>query len=839
MVAKKDDDFVMTIDEEEDIPYLEEENEDLEEDEEANQKKSNKKKKESKAAKKKGEDADGLDPNFTFDIGGGAHAGPLHAWDFKEARALLKEKATTSALDIDEIIERKRTSNKSKGKNDKKKQDKTATKEPTIDDDDEDIAADGFGGGASDEELEEAHEFVDLDSEEDEEEGSAGEDENLEGDEEEENDEVEDEDEDEDEEDDEEDDDEDDEENEDDDDDDDENEEEDEYEKERKKEYFAPEAENPDEIHESFASMNLSRPIMKGLTQVGFVQPTSIQAKTIPVALLGKDICGSAVTGSGKTAAFIVPILERLLYRPRQAACTRVLILCPTRELAIQCHSVAVKLASYTDIGFCLCVGGLSLKTQEAQLRQKPDVIIATPGRLIDHVRNSMSVTLDEIDILVMDEADRMLEEGFAAELNEIVKACPKSRQTMLFSATMTDNVDELIRLSLNRPVRLFVDPTNAAASRLVQEFVRIRQHREADRAAVLLALCKKSFKHRVIIFFRSKAAAHQMKIAFGLLGLRAAELHGNLTQEQRLKALEEFRDEQVDYLLATDLASRGLDIKGIETVINFNMPQQFAQYLHRVGRTARAGRAGRSVTLVGEGDRKLLRMAVKSAPKEQIKQRVVSPDLVSKYREKLESLQDQIREVMQEEKEEKALRQAEMEVRKSQNLLTHEAEIYSRPARTWFQSEKEKQQSKEIGKAHYNAQFEPAEDKKRKRGEEVKRDKYAGLSRKKRRRLQILEEEKAEARSVGNLKAIRAVKKAARPTKIGKVRESSAGRSVSQSSGGATKKGGFEAELTDFTKRRAGANVQAVKKSKAKMNAKGGKGKAKGKVGGGKKGKR
>lgn len=153
--------------------------------------------------------------------------------------------------------------------------------------------------------------------------------------------------------------------------------------------------------------MNLSRPILKGLASVGFVKPTEIQARTIPVALLGKDICGGAVTGSGKTAAFIVPIIERLLYRPRQTPATRVLILCPTRELAAQVHSVATKLASYTDISFCLCVGGLNLKRQEAELKTKPDVVVATPGRLIDHVRNSAGFALDSCEILVMDEADR------------------------------------------------------------------------------------------------------------------------------------------------------------------------------------------------------------------------------------------------------------------------------------------------------------------------------------------------------------------------------------------------------------------------------------------------
>lgn len=294
-----------------------------------------------------------------------------------------------------------------------------------------------------------------------------------------------------------------------------------------------------------------------------------------------------------------------------------------------------------------------------------------------------------------------MLEDGFADELGEIVKACPRSRQTMLFSATMTDNVDQLIRMSLNNPVRLFVDRSNQAASRLIQEFVRIRQNRESDRSAILLALCRKTFKNKVIVFFRSKVAAHQMKVLFGLMSLNAAELHGNLTQEQRLEALERFRDGEVDYLLATDLAARGLDIKGVETVINFNMPTQFAQYLHRIGRTARAGRNGRSVTLVGEQDRKMLKMAIKSS-EGKVKNRVVNHEVVEKYKKRVESLQPQIKEILEEEKEERALRNAEMRLKKSENLLHHGAEIYSRPARTWFQTETEKKKAKKVSKADH-----------------------------------------------------------------------------------------------------------------------------------------
>lgn len=173
------------------------------------------------------------------------------------------------------------------------------------------------------------------------------------------------------------------------------------------------------------------------------------------------------------------------------------------------------------------------MKAQEVALRTRPDVLIATPGRLIDHLRNSPTFTLDTLDILVLDEADRMLSDGFADELTEIIKSCPLSRQTMLFSATMTDSVDELVKMSLNKPVRLFVDPKRSTARGLLQEFVRVRAGKEAERAALLVSLCKRTFKSRVIIFFRSKKLAHQMRTVFSLLDMKCNELHGDLTQEQ------------------------------------------------------------------------------------------------------------------------------------------------------------------------------------------------------------------------------------------------------------------------------------------------------------------
>ena len=306
----------------------------------------------------------------------------------------------------------------------------------------------------------------------------------------------------------------------------------------RREAFFAPEeklkkSETKDLSSNSFQNMSLSRPILRGLAAVGFSEPTPIQSQTIPIALLGKDVVGGAVTGSGKTAAFIIPILERLLYRPKKVPTSRVAILMPTRELAVQCFNVARKLASFTDVTFCQLVGGFSLREQENVLRSRPDVIIATPGRFIDHMRNSASFTVDTLEILILDEADRMLEDGFADELNEILTTIPKSRQTMLFSATMTDSVDKLIRVGLNRPVRLMVDARKQTVGTLVQEFVRLRLGREDKRLGYLMYLCHNVYTERVIIFFRQKSEAHRVRIVFGLCGLKAAELHGSMSQEQ------------------------------------------------------------------------------------------------------------------------------------------------------------------------------------------------------------------------------------------------------------------------------------------------------------------
>ncbi|KAI3929106.1 hypothetical protein MKW92_027689 [Papaver armeniacum] len=506
----------------------------------------------------------------------------------------------------------------------------------------------------------------------------------------------------------------------------------------------------------SFMDLHISRPLLRACEALGYNKPTPIQAACIPLALSGRDICGSAITGSGKTAAFTLPVLERLLFRPKRIHAIRVLVLTPTRELAVQVHSMIEKLAQFTDIRCCLVVGGLSTKVQEAALRSMPDIVVATPGRMIDHLRNTMSVGLEDLAVLILDEADRLLELGFSAEISELVRVCPKKRQTMLFSATLTEQVDELIKLSLNKPLRLSADPSTKRPASLTEEVVRVRRAREVNQEAVLLALCSKTFTSQVIIFSGTKEAAHRLKIIFGLCGLKAAELHGNLTQVQRLDALEVFRKQEVDFLIATDVAARGLDIIGVKTVINFACPRDLTSYVHRVGRTARAGRAGYAVTFVTDNDRSILRAIAKRAGSK-LRSRIVAEQSISKWCQTIEQLEDQVSEVLQEEREERAIRKAEMEATKAENIIKHRDEIFSRPKKTWFSTEREKLLASQAAKkaAMNNGQgpskevisVQEAEDLKMK--EKRKREREKNMPRKKRRRLEanreMLEDQEAE----------------------------------------------------------------------------------------------
>jgi ATP-dependent RNA helicase DDX27 len=483
----------------------------------------------------------------------------------------------------------------------------------------------------------------------------------------------------------------------------------------------SPKNDDADEV-EAFTQLTLSRPLLRGIVAMGYVKPTKIQSSVIPVALAKRDICASAVTGSGKTAAFLLPILERLLYRALGR--TKCLILTPTRELAAQCMGMISTLSQFTKITSVLVVGGSkNMNSQISELRTRPQIIVATPGRLLDHVTNSAGVTLEEVEFLVLDEADRLLDLGFQDEVNELIKACPIDRQTLLFSATMNTKVDDLILLSLKRPVRIRISDKGSNSSggrdlevapRLEQEFIRVRSGNEGvNREAMLVALLTRTFSTQTIVFFDTKKKAHRMMILCGLCGIQCAELHGNLTQSQRLESLEKFRKGEVEILLATDLAARGLDISRVETVINFEMPNQVETYIHRIGRTARAGRRGKSCTLIGEGRRHLMKEIMKDASDREsianknlltnqsknaiiIRSRSVPAPVIAHFVMKIKSLEEHVDEVLQAEVVAKMDRIVEMEVMRAQNIIEHSDEIKARPQRQWFASEKQKKDTKE-----------------------------------------------------------------------------------------------------------------------------------------------
>lgn len=345
----------------------------------------------------------------------------------------------------------------------------------------------------------------------------------------------------------------------------------------------------------TFASLGLSENVLKRLETLKFIHPTPIQTKAIPSVMKGKDVIGIAQTGTGKTLAFSIPIIETLLKKKGKG-----LILLPTRELAVQVEEELAKVGRPFGIHSVVLIGGASMYLQTKKLRQRPNVIIATPGRLIDHMEQK-NVSLNDVNILVLDEADRMLDMGFEPQMKKILAVVPKKRQTMLFSATMPEEIAKLARTYMDTPVRVEVAKAGTAAAKIVQEAFIVSKNDKLR----LLALLLSQAKGPTLVFSRTKHGAKKMTTVLHGIGFKVAEIHSNRSQNQRQEALRGFKSGKYQFLVATDIAARGIDVTGIESVINYDLPDQLEDYVHRIGRTGRAGLAGRAVSFVEPNQRR------------------------------------------------------------------------------------------------------------------------------------------------------------------------------------------------------------------------------------------
>jgi len=346
----------------------------------------------------------------------------------------------------------------------------------------------------------------------------------------------------------------------------------------------------------SFTSLGLSAPILDALVEQGYETPTPIQVQAIPAILQGKDVMGAAQTGTGKTAGFTLPILERLSKgRPAQANQARALVLTPTRELAAQVADSVSIYARYLPLRSAAVFGGVKINPQMIKLRKGVDVLVATPGRLLD-LYNQNAVRFKHLEVLVLDEADRMLDMGFIHDIRKILNLLPKYRQNLMFSATFSKQIRDLAKGLVNDPVEISVSPRNTAVESVDQWIYPVDKK---QKAALLTQLILDNRWQRVLVFSRTKHGANKLTRQLESAGINAVAIHGNKSQGARTKALAEFKSGKIHILVATDIAARGLDIDQLPQVVNFDLPNVPEDYIHRIGRTGRAGATGQAISLV------------------------------------------------------------------------------------------------------------------------------------------------------------------------------------------------------------------------------------------------
>jgi len=354
----------------------------------------------------------------------------------------------------------------------------------------------------------------------------------------------------------------------------------------------------------SFDSLGLSAPILKAISEKGYETPSPIQAQSIPAILAGKDVMAAAQTGTGKTAGFTLPILERLIEGERaQANQVRVLVLTPTRELAAQVGESVATYGAHLPLRSAVVFGGVKINPQMMKLRKGVDVLVATPGRLLD-LYNQKAVRFNNLEVLVLDEADRMLDMGFIHDIRKIIATLPKKRQNLMFSATFSDDIRKLARTIVNDPVEISVTPRNSTAPTVKQWIYPVDKK---QKTSLLIKLIKDHQWRQVLVFSKTKHGANKITSKLEDAGINAAAIHGNKSQGARTKALAAFKNGSVRVLVATDIAARGIDIDQLPQVVNFDLPNVSEDYVHRIGRTGRAGATGQAVSLVCADEFKLL----------------------------------------------------------------------------------------------------------------------------------------------------------------------------------------------------------------------------------------
>jgi ATP-dependent RNA helicase RhlE len=350
----------------------------------------------------------------------------------------------------------------------------------------------------------------------------------------------------------------------------------------------------------SFTTLGLSAPILKAIKEKGYDTPSPIQAKAIPAVIEGKDVMAAAQTGTGKTAGFTLPLLERLLKGQKagkkvSSNNVRALVLTPTRELAAQVAESVETYGKHLNLHACVVFGGVKINPQMMRLRQGIDILVATPGRLID-LYNQNAVKFSELEVLILDEADRMLDMGFIRDIKKIIAVLPKQRQNLLFSATFSPDIRALAKGLVNNPVEISVNPENSTAEKVTQWITAVDKKKKAD---VLTYLIKENNWQQALIFTKTKHGANKLTKHLDAQGLTAAAIHGNKSQGARTKALAAFKEGTIKILVATDIAARGIDIDLLPQVVNFDLPNVPEDYVHRIGRTARAGNSGQALSLV------------------------------------------------------------------------------------------------------------------------------------------------------------------------------------------------------------------------------------------------